>query len=144
MTLSLSNLWTPFHVSLFFLFSVQVKLSFQWHLFVWFLISVLLAFVVFHVIFLIQRFSINLLKRENKDLLLCHCWELKRVFFFPLVFFHLACLFSLSLSRLLVSLSSLPHSSPFMCCSFIPFSYFSLPSSLCPVLCSCLRLCEFW
>ena len=51
--------------------------------------------MVVYVIFLIQRFSINLLKRENKDLLLCHCCELKRVLFF--FFFHLACLFSPSL-----------------------------------------------
>lgn len=52
----------------------------------------LLAFVVFYVIFLIQRFSINLLKGENKDLLLCHCGVLKRVFFFfPFFSFHLVC-----------------------------------------------------
>lgn len=36
--------------------------------------------MIFSVIFLSQRFLINLLKRENKGLLLCHCWVLKRLF----------------------------------------------------------------
>lgn len=42
--------------------------------------------MIFSVIFLSQRFLINLLKRENKGLLLCHCWVLKRLFS-PLFFF---------------------------------------------------------
>lgn len=37
--------------------------------------------MIFPVIFLSQRFLINPLKRENKGLLLCHCWVLKRLFF---------------------------------------------------------------
>ena len=69
----------------------------------------LLAFVVFYAIFLIRRFSINLLKRENKDLLLWHCWELKRFFFSlsSLIRLFSPCFFCLFFSLPLVSLSSL-------------------------------------
>lgn len=87
-----------------------------------FLISVLLAFVLFYVI-LFQRFSINLLKSENKELLLCHCWELKRVFFFfPSLLFHLV-------SRLFPSFLS--HSSPFPCIiAALSFPHHSPPACL--------------
>lgn len=90
--------------------------------------------MVVYVIFLIQRFSINLLKRENKDLLLCHCCELKRVLFF--FFFHLACLFSPSLFPSPFLFLLFPsHLSPFFSLHvlfpFIPIFPFSLaPVSL--------------
>lgn len=88
-------------------------------------------FVVFYVIFLIQRFSINLLKRENKELLLCHCCELKRVFFSPLFSFispvFSPCLFT-SHFLFFLCLSSLPILLPSCVVPFIP--HFSLPPSL--------------
>lgn len=90
--------------------------------------------MVFYVIFLIQRFSINLLKRENKDLLLCHCWELKRVFFSPL-FSFIVPVFSICLSPspILHSLF-LSHLYPFFSTHvlflFSIFPFFSAPISL--------------
>lgn len=84
--------------------------------------------MIFSVIFLSQRFLINLLKRENKGLLLCHCWVLKRLFS-PLCFFcfcHLARLFSLSFVSL-PFLSSLPILLSPCVCSFITFSHFFHP-----------------
>lgn len=85
--------------------------------------------MVFYVIVLIQRFSINLLKRENKDLLLCHCWELKRVFsfFFPLLSF-ISRLCFLPVSVLLPFSSFLSHHlSTFFFPSCVFFFFFYSP-----------------
>lgn len=120
-----SNLRTPFHVFFCSPFKLKSRFLIAPLRLIW--ISLLLAFVVFYVIFLSQRFLINLLKRENKDLL-CHCWLLKRVFFFPLFFLSsrlsvLPVSFHFSILFFPFSLIS-PYSSPLMCYSFIPFSHF--------------------
>lgn len=127
-----SNLRTPFHV--FFCSPFKLKSRFLIAPLRLILISLLLAFLVFYVIFLSQRFLINLLKRENKDLLLCHCWLLKRVFFSLCFFFHLACLFSLSLSIFpffsSLFLSSLPILLPSCVIPLFHFHILFLPTSL--------------
>ena len=99
----------------------------------------LLAFVVFYVIFLIQRFSINPLKRENKELLLCHCRELKRVFFSPLfsfispVFLSLFFPFLSHLSTIILPSCVVPFFPPF----------FSAPISLSLFLPLCVLVSGF-
>lgn len=142
---SLSYLWTPF----FFFFCSLSKLNTQFLMvllcFFYICVIMLLAFLVFCLIFfLIRRFSINRLKSENKDLLFCHCWELKRVFFFLLLLLSSHLSSSLFLNR---SLSLFHVSLSYSLFFFLPSFFFHFPifcPHLSPVLCTCPRLCEFW